>query len=324
MGNFKKRLKKGQDNWDQAKDKGRSEWEDGLYKFQIQNAEVVESQSSNRLQVHVEHLCLEGDMAGETNHQYLQLETEWGPTFVMQMVERLGHEVPTNFEDIEEVIDAIAEAAPIYMAKIKTSKDGFQNLNITRLLEAEAEAPEAEDVEEEEEEEEDDVEEVEEEEEEEEEEDEEENEDDDDDDEDEDDDDEDDDDEEDEEEDEEEDDEEDDAETEVDIASLTALAQTLDIKVTDKDTVKTITKKVCEFEWDRSELLDDEVKLLEKIGATLSDPKPKDKPKAKDKKKPAKKAAKAPAKKATKNGKKPVKKSTKTKQGGRTKKKGKK
>ena len=278
MGNFKKRLAKSQENWEAAKDRGRSEWEDGLYKFQVQNAEVVESQSSNRLQVHVEHLCLEGDMGGETYQQYLQLESEWGPTFVMQMVERLGHEAPENFEDIEEVIDAIAEAAPVYMAKIATNQKGYQNLNVTRLLEAEGEKPAVDDDAAEEEEDEDAAEEEEAEEEEEEEEEEE----------DDDDDEEDEEEEEDEDEDEDEDEEDEEEEEDPGLAELTALAQTLEVSVTDKDTVKSLTKKICGYEYDRSELMEDEIELLEKLGAKLTEPTPKKAaPKKKGKGKPA-------------------------------------
>ena len=145
MSEFKKRLGKMQGNWDAGKEKAAEfgDIPDGLYKMQLQDAEIVESQSSEKLQIHVEHLVLEGEQAGQVYHDYLQLETEWGPVFIAQFIEKLGREVPDNIDEMEEVISEIAEGAPIYMGKLKT-KDDYQNLRITKLLEGEAEKTEVE------------------------------------------------------------------------------------------------------------------------------------------------------------------------------------
>lgn len=140
---FEGRLGKMQDNWATSREEGFGGFPDGLFKFQLQNAEIVESMSSEKLQVHREHLCLEGEEAGNVLHDYLQLETEWGPRFTMQWIEQMGREIPDDMTDLEEVVAEIAEAAPIYMGRVK-NKDGFSNLRITRLLQGEAEKEEVE------------------------------------------------------------------------------------------------------------------------------------------------------------------------------------
>ena len=136
---LRKRLGMMQDNWEVAKDKGPQEFPNGTFKFQLQNAEVVESQNTNKLQIHLEHLCLEGEPRGKVLHSYLQLEGEWGPVFVQQWISKMGREVPDSMSDVEEVVAEINEAAPIYMGRVKTTDDGFTNVTITRLVAGEAE-----------------------------------------------------------------------------------------------------------------------------------------------------------------------------------------
>lgn len=138
MGEHEDRLKTMDENWQTQKEEGFGVFPDGKYKFQLQAAEIVESMSSNRLQIHREHLCLEGEQAGNVLHDYLQLETEWGPKFTMQWIEQMGREIPDNASGLEEVVAEIAEAAPIYEGNVK-SKDGFTNIRITKLIQGQAE-----------------------------------------------------------------------------------------------------------------------------------------------------------------------------------------
>lgn len=148
---FKKKLSSMAENWDLAKEAGPgfSKFPDGTYKFQLQNAEIVESQSSGKLQVHREHLCIEGEQAGDALHDWLNLEHEVGLQIAMTWIEQMGHEIPDKPEQLEEVIANIAECAPIYTGRVKNTDDGFTNLRVTKLLEGEAE-PIAEEAEEDE------------------------------------------------------------------------------------------------------------------------------------------------------------------------------
>jgi hypothetical protein len=109
--------------------------------MQLQNAELGESQSSNKLQIHREHLILEGECQGQVLHDYLQLETEMGPRFVSRWIEMMGFTPPDDPQQLEDVVAAIANAAPTYQAQVKVSGD-FTNVNIRKLLSA-AEAPPA-------------------------------------------------------------------------------------------------------------------------------------------------------------------------------------
>jgi len=149
MSDFAKRLKKLRENWKESMENigGMNDaWDDGRYKFQLQSAEIVDAESSGKMMIAIEHYCTEGEMAGEVYREYLQLETKWGPFFVMQRIQQLGREVPENPEDIEEVIAEIAEANPIYEATIKTNKDDYKNLKVVKLLEGETESEEEEEL----------------------------------------------------------------------------------------------------------------------------------------------------------------------------------
>jgi hypothetical protein len=256
---LKKKLKQFQDNWETSMEEGFGKFPKGTWKFQLQNAEIVESQSSGRLQIHREHLCIDGEPAGNVLHDYLQLQTEKGPRFVMQWVEQMGHEVPERMEDLEEVVEAIAEAAPIYMALVKHSGD-FVNLSVTQLLAGESEK--AEDEDEDEDEEEPDTPE-----------------------------DEDDDDDDDEDSDDEDDDSDDDDEDET-LEELKALAQACELDVDEDDDLETLLEKMKDFEIDESELMPEEVELMKRVGLgdNLVKPKPKKSKKGKKKDKPKKKS----------------------------------
>lgn len=316
---FKKRLGKMQGNWESSKSLGGTEFEDGIYKLQLEDAELVESQSSSKLMIKWAWVCLEGDMAGENIRDYSQLESEsdWARKFAMQRIEKLGREVPDQMSDLEEVVEEIADANPIIMAKIKTNKDGFTNIGITRLLDGDAAVVAGDDGGDDGDDsgggddgeeggddgteegsqfeegmtvkfEDDDGDEVvgkitgl-----------------------------------------------DDDAETadiktddgdeyedidlselevveeeggdegeggdgeEEDLDELIALAQTLEAKVKEDDDVASLVKRLKKFEYDSSELVPEEIELCEKHGIKLSDPEPEPKPKKKSKKKTAKKAKK--------------------------------
>lgn len=145
MGEFKNRLSKMSGNWDSGSNTEMNEsFIDGIYKFQLQNAEVVESEASGDLMVHVEHYCNEGELAGEVFHQYFNLEKPsekdgeyWGRTFCCQWIEKMGYVIPDSPDQIEETVAEIAEKAPVYTAKIKENKEGYKQFEVKRLLDEE-------------------------------------------------------------------------------------------------------------------------------------------------------------------------------------------
>jgi len=180
------------------------------------------------------------------------LENEIGMQFTARWIEAMGYDVPDDMEEIEEIVAAIAEAAPTFMGKVKVSK-GFTNVQVVEILDA-GEAPSEEEEEESEEEEE-------------------------------------------ESEEEEEESEEEESEDDDELGELIAFAQSQDLEVDDDDDVDSVTEKILEYEWDKKELTDDEIALLESIDAKFvkekkAKPKPKKKGKAKPKKKGKKKGRK--------------------------------
>jgi len=112
--------------------------------MQLQNAELVESQTSGRLQIHREHLVLEGESQGEVVHDYMQLETDKGPFFIGMWLSRMGVEVPEEAEKLEEVLADLVQQAPMYTAKITISDGGFTNVRVLKKLESQMPEAEAE------------------------------------------------------------------------------------------------------------------------------------------------------------------------------------
>lgn len=138
MPTIKERLAAMQEGWDAGKKKAAG-IPDGKYKFQLQNAEVVEVKDTQMLQVHWESLILEGEYAGECKHDWNRHDADWGTVYLMERIEQLGFEVPSRSEDLEETISTIAEAAPTFAGTLKTTKNDkgtFQNLKVNRLLDS--------------------------------------------------------------------------------------------------------------------------------------------------------------------------------------------
>lgn len=136
MAEFEDRLKQAQEQWDSRQEGSsfESAVPDGVFEFQLQDGEICESESSGRLQIKLEHLVISGEYKGETVYDYLQLETEWGPTFVDRWLKKMEEESPELVSDLPPIVDRILRKQPTYQGRLKTSKEGYQNLRITRVL----------------------------------------------------------------------------------------------------------------------------------------------------------------------------------------------
>ena len=82
-----------------------------------------------------EHAVVEGEFTGEVVRDYLHLQTDLGPRFVAQWIDRMGHEIPDNPEDLESVVDAISNCQPTYSASIKRNGD-FTNVRERQLIDS--------------------------------------------------------------------------------------------------------------------------------------------------------------------------------------------
>jgi hypothetical protein len=139
-GEFKNRLSQMKEAWTEGKNAAPGV-PDGVYTMQLQNCELDESGNGNMM-VKREHLILDGEHAGEVVRDQIVFEgNAFGARFLSQFIEQMGYESPDNPEDIEDVVTAIAKDARKYTAQVKKAKDSdFRNVRIKALLE-EDEAP---------------------------------------------------------------------------------------------------------------------------------------------------------------------------------------
>lgn len=134
---FKNRLKAMQGTWDTNRDP-QPNVPAGRYTMQLQSAELSEN-SNGKLQIHTENLVIDGEYSGEVAHDFLQLENEIGMQFTARWIEAMGYDVPDDMAEIEEIVASIAEAAATFTGKVKVSK-GFTNVQVIEILDP-GEAP---------------------------------------------------------------------------------------------------------------------------------------------------------------------------------------
>ena len=113
----------------------------GVYTCQLQNAEIREKDDGSAFFIIWEHLIRGGEYEGETVNDFSHPihDKPFPRKMYKDRIRALGFEPTESISDIEELVAAIREAAPMYRAKIFT-KNGFQNVQIQSLLESQ-EAP---------------------------------------------------------------------------------------------------------------------------------------------------------------------------------------
>jgi hypothetical protein len=106
----------------------------GTYIVRLQSAKIVETKSSGKLMIAREHIVTEGQWHGHVIRDYMNLESTMGMAFVRQWIDQCGYEFPdTNPEELEDVIEAIANESFVCKATIKQSGD-FINLSVNEIL----------------------------------------------------------------------------------------------------------------------------------------------------------------------------------------------
>lgn len=134
---YRERLESMRETWDENSHRGGVGVPDGVYNCRLQNIKVDESQSE-KLMVHAEYLIYEGEQASQVIHQFISLETEWGPSRVRQTLERLDWTFPDDPVELEETLASVADAAPACRVRVstKTTNVGeFTNVAVMRRLE---------------------------------------------------------------------------------------------------------------------------------------------------------------------------------------------
>lgn len=127
-----KLLKSMKGTWDTAKE-GQIGVPSGKYQMQLQALTLTATSAGDKLMVKREHLIIDGEHDGEVAYDNLVL-TEFGQAQLAEFIRKCGFEVPDDPEELPEVLTAISEQAPQYVATV-TSRDGFNNVRIDRMLE---------------------------------------------------------------------------------------------------------------------------------------------------------------------------------------------
>lgn len=134
---YKKKLAKAKKRWKKARKEAEesafAEFEDGRYIAKLTGAELGESQSSERLQIHWTWTFQEGDYEGQKCHDYDGCETDDNLVWVGRKFSRLGYEIPEDFDDIPESLEEIVADGVVARIVLKTSGE-YQNIQIQRVL----------------------------------------------------------------------------------------------------------------------------------------------------------------------------------------------
>lgn len=137
---FTKKLKEAGKMWGKAKERAESEkafqndeFEDGRYVVCLSDAKLAESKTSGRLQVGWAHVFTEGEYKGKTKWSYDGLESEDNLMWLGRKLQRLGYEIPEDFDEVQAVLDKITKEKPLVRIRLKT-KGEFQNVYIDEVL----------------------------------------------------------------------------------------------------------------------------------------------------------------------------------------------
>jgi hypothetical protein len=139
MSSIKSRLKKAQQEWKDAKkeadeQRGFNEYDDGRYIVKLTNAEVAESQSSDRLQVVWTWTFQEGDYEGKDVRDFDGLETESNLMWLARKFARLGYDAPDDLaEELSDMLGDLVEDQIVARVRLKTKGD-FQNLYVDKVI----------------------------------------------------------------------------------------------------------------------------------------------------------------------------------------------
>lgn len=139
---FKQAMAKAKKGWKKAQKRvednpGFVEVEDGRYKATIEKMELGQSKSSGRLQCSITYKILEGEYKGQRVFDHQGLDSEDNLYYFGLLLAKFGYELPENFEDIEDILEAIVKDEPVVRITVKTNGD-FTNTRLNKVLDEEA------------------------------------------------------------------------------------------------------------------------------------------------------------------------------------------
>ncbi len=142
---LKAQLQKHKALWNKAKE-AKQEFDNvvtaGVYVGKLVKANLNTSESSGRLQVAFAAVISGGEFKGEKVNWWSGLKTEQNFMYLQRDLTRLGAEVPTDINDLEDILAEVEKEKPAI--RFKVSIDGeFTNVRILKKLNAD-ETPESE------------------------------------------------------------------------------------------------------------------------------------------------------------------------------------
>jgi hypothetical protein len=134
MSDFKKRLKKFEKGWKQAKgtqDRTFTKPPDGKHKFVLVSAQVGESKSSQRLQVTWDFRITKGKAINQHAYQYDSLEDERGWAMIKGRLKAMKVSPPSRLSDLSAALDKACDRKVLATLK---SRGDFQDMVIIKRL----------------------------------------------------------------------------------------------------------------------------------------------------------------------------------------------
>lgn len=122
-----------QDVWEAPVEQEFPDFPDGTYRFKLQDAEMRKGRTSGNWHLHVEHLCLDGDMSGSVHHQYIVLRGDKRDADRLKLFfAGFGYPPPKKAEEIESTVQQMIDDSPTYVGTIK-DRNGFKNFRLEEI-----------------------------------------------------------------------------------------------------------------------------------------------------------------------------------------------
>ena len=135
---LKNKLKKAQNDWENARSKakettGFTEIPDGRYLANLTDGVIGESKSSGRLQIQWTWTIADGEFEGDTKLDFDGLETEDNLVFLGRKLARFSYELPEDITEISDILEELIEKKPMARIRLKTRGE-FQNVYVDKLM----------------------------------------------------------------------------------------------------------------------------------------------------------------------------------------------
>lgn len=138
---FKKKLEKMQGSYEDASESAFAEVPSGTYLAKLQNVEITEAKSSEALQIHREHVILDGEQEEKVVHDWQGIGSpdkpnDVGLSIIKAWLKVIGFDIPKKAHKLEPLMEEITEAAPTVKVRVSHREGSdFPNVRVLSLEE---------------------------------------------------------------------------------------------------------------------------------------------------------------------------------------------